>query len=61
MTTKEKKQEIIDKMQSIPEGEFSTGLFFKSVGSKYVHYISIWETTTEEKMDIDDFFENYCN
>ena len=33
MTIKEKKQEIIDKMESIPDGEFSTGLFFKSIGS----------------------------
>jgi hypothetical protein len=60
MTIKEKKQEIIDKMESIPDGEFSTGLFFQSVGSKYVHYMSIWEETTNEKMEIDEFYENYC-
>jgi hypothetical protein len=58
-TLKEKKQAIKDQMNSTPEGQFSTGLYFKSVGSKYVTYISTWNNTTTEKMDIDEFIENY--
>lgn len=59
MTKKEKKQEIIDFIESKPENQFSTGLFFVSIGSKYVYYYSIWDKTTNEKMSIEDFYSNY--
>jgi hypothetical protein len=58
-TLAEKKQAIKDFVNSKPEGQFATGLYFKSVGNKYVTYISTWGATTIEKMDIDDFIEDY--
>ena len=58
-TLAEKKQAIKDFVSAKPEGQFARGLYFKSVGNKYVTYISTWITTTTEKMDIDDFIENY--
>lgn len=59
MSKKEKKQQIIDFVESKPEKQFSTGLFFVSIGHKYVHYYSIWDKTTSEKMNIEDFYSNY--
>ena len=60
-TLQEKKELINDFIDSKPENQFSTGLFFRSVGNKYVHYYSIWDQTTEEKMDIDEFIYNYIH
>ena len=59
MKLSEKKELINDFISSKPEKQFSTGLFFVSVGTKYVHYYSIWGNTTSEKMDIDEFMSNY--
>jgi hypothetical protein len=59
MKTSEKKELIYDFISSKPEKQFSTGLFLISVGYKYVHYYSIWDNTTVEKVDIDDFINNY--
>jgi hypothetical protein len=61
MKLAEKKKMINDFIETKQDGQFSTGLFFRSVGNKFVHYYSTWDQTTEEKMDIDDFIENYVH
>ena len=58
-TIKEIRQEIIEKYNAIPEQEVSTGVFIKTVGYKYVTLLNIWGTTSIEKVDIEEFYENY--
>ena len=58
-TIKEIRQEIIGKYNAIPEQEVSTGVFIKTVGYKYVTLLNIWGTTSIEKVDIEEFYENY--
>jgi hypothetical protein len=60
-TLKEKREEIREKYNSIPEGQVSVGIYLKSVGSKFVTLLNTWDTTTIEKIDIDDFYENYMS
>jgi len=56
---KELRKSIKSWIDGKPGQEFSTGLYLKTVGYKFVTYINTWDETTVEKMDIDDFFDEY--
>lgn len=55
MNIKEKKQAIEEKYAAIPSKQISAGVYLDKVGTKYVHIINTWETTTKEKVLIEDF------
>lgn len=58
-TLKEIKSEIAEKYSAIPEKQVSTGIYIKSIGCKYVTLLNTWGTTTLEKIEIKEFYENY--
>lgn len=51
--------EIKEKYAAIPEKQVSTGIYIKLVGRKYVTLLNTWDTTTIEKIEISEFYENY--
>ena len=61
MTTKQMRQEIIDKYTAIPESQVSAGVYIKTVGYKYVTLLNTWDTTTLDRVEIDDFYNDYIN
>jgi len=55
MTNKEKKSAIEEKYDGIPGKQISAGVYLDKVGTKYVHIVNTWGTTTREKILIEDF------
>lgn len=60
MTTKEKRAKINDFIGTIPEAQIEVGQYVKTVGTKYVSIIDTWDTTTIERVTLDDFIRQYC-
>ena len=58
-TLKEKAAEIKEKYSAIPDKRVSTGIYIRSIGSKYITLVNTWGNTTLEKVEIDEFYENY--
>lgn len=59
LTTKQMKQKINDKMESLPGKEIRPGINVEKIGYKYVTVLDIWDETTIEKIDIADFYNQY--
>ena len=58
-TLKEKAAEIKEKYSAIPDKQVSTGIYIHTIGRKYITLVNAWGKTTFEKVDIDEFYENY--
>jgi hypothetical protein len=43
------------------DGQVSPGIYIKTIGRKYVTLLNTWGTTTIEKVDIDEFYDNYVS
>ncbi len=61
MTTKQMKQAILAKNATSPEGQLSTGIYLKKIGSKYVTILDTWESTNTYRINIGDFYYQYCS
>jgi len=60
LTIKQIKQEIKDKYAAIPEAQIAPGMFLDTIGYKYITILDIHETTTKTKVEIVDFYDQYC-
>jgi hypothetical protein len=60
-TIKEMKIEIAEKYAAIPEKQVSTGVYLRSIGSKYITLINTWDGTHLVKMEISNFYHNYIS
>ena len=49
-------QEIREKYNAMPEKQVSTGIYIKSIGTKYVTLVNTWEHRLE-KIPIEEFYE----
>ena len=58
-TAKEMKQEIREKYRAIPEMQVSTGRYIHTIGNKFIIILNIWLGTKLEKVDINDFYNEY--
>ena len=58
-TLKEKAAEIKEKYSAIPEKQVSAGIYIHTIGRKYITLLNTWGTTTLEKVEIDEFYENH--
>ena len=56
---KEKAAEIKEKYSAIPEKQVSAGIYIHTIGRKYITLLNTWGTTTLEKVEIDEFYENH--
>ena len=58
-TTKEKRQAIKDLVDMTPRGQFRPGLYIKTVGTKWVHVVSVCGKTSVTLESIDKFWFDY--
>ena len=61
MKTKETRKQIKSYLAGIPEQQIATGIYVKSVGTKYVHIVNTWEPTSSYKITLKEFHTEYCN
>lgn len=62
MERSEIRAKIKEWAESLPDKEFTPGLILVKIGYKYVTYLDLWlwgGEVTEEKEEIEEFYENY--
>ena len=53
------RKQIKEVLAGLPEREFSYGLYATKIGTKWVHFINTFGTTTKDKISLDDFRIEY--
>lgn len=56
MIKKEMRKKIKEHLAGIPEKQIQTGCYVTKIGTKFVHIINTWGTTTIEKIKLENFY-----
>ena len=56
----ELRKKIKDFLANKPDWEVFVGIYVKTIGTKYVHIVNTWGTTTVSKIPLKEFYDMYC-